>query len=258
MTRPTTILETCVRLGAALALLAGAGCGLSDYEQRMDAQRARMKLFDEESKQLDDAIEIPTRKDGDKDVSVWPFDVFLRLPKGYAATPKEYVYNKLVLCRYAAKEGHNVFVAAGLLVDRNKNNQYKPGEWPADDFRLNVRGALQEFYKQEMKYFITFPAAKLERQTIQPASWQADKLPALSVEREAFTDQINTAFKEHSVFRIYHHHQDKHQVAVVYQYPKSQESDAPLNASIDWSIKTLDIGPTAPSRRAALAGRRKR
>ncbi len=244
-------------LVAALALVA-VGCGLSDYEQRMDAQRARMKLFDEESKQLDDAIEIPTRKEGDKEVSVWPFDVFLRLPKGYSAAPKEYGYNKLVLCRYAGKDGHSIFVAAGLLAERAKDNKYKPGEWPAEDFRLNVRGALQEFYKQEMKFIVTLPASKLERQTIQPASWQADKLPPLVVEREAFTDQINTFIKEHSMFRIYHHHQDKHQVAVIYQFPKAQENDAVLATAIDWSIKSLDIGATASGKRVVLASRRKR
>ena len=238
-------------LVAALALVA-AGCGLSDYEQRMDAQRARMKLFDEEGRQLDDAIEIPLRKDGDKEVSVWPFDVFLRLPKGYAAAPKEYIANKLVMCRYPGKEGHSILVAAGLLADRNKDNKYKPGEWLAEEFRLNVNGAVQQLF------FFRAPPIKAEKLTLQPVSWQADKLPAIIVERETFSDQINEKIKEHSMFRIYHHHQDKHQVAVIYQFPKTQENDAVLATSIDWSIKSLDIGANASGKRVTLASRRKR
>ncbi len=244
-------------LAASLALMA-AGCGMADYEKRIDAQQARMRLFDDESRQLGDAIDQPMRKDGDKDVPAWPFDVFLRLPKGYGAAPKEYTNGKLLLCRYAGKDGHNVFVAAGLLAERSKDHKYKAGEWPVEDFRHDVRELLQLVNRKELKFSVSFPTLKLKKLTLQPVSWQTDKMPAIAVEQETSNDEVNPLFKEFPVFRVYHHHQDKHQVAVVYQYPKAQENDAALTKAIDMSVTTLDIGATAASKRASLAARRKR
>jgi hypothetical protein len=74
---------------AALGLLAAAllgGCGLPEYEARMQQEQERLDRFDEENKALDAPLDPPKRQAG-KDTVQDP--VFFRPPKGIAATPKE-------------------------------------------------------------------------------------------------------------------------------------------------------------------------
>src|SRR5439155_9457336 len=78
---------------AVIALTGASGCGLSEYQSRMDEQRTRLQNFDDNNRLLDDPIDMPRLKLKDKDGNpgeklAWP-DVFLRLPKGYATTPKD-------------------------------------------------------------------------------------------------------------------------------------------------------------------------
>jgi hypothetical protein len=73
-----------------------AGCGLTDYEARMAEAQARVARFDEENRQLDAPLSIPTRaekvkvKENDKEKEVVvqkPLaEVFLRPPKGISRT----------------------------------------------------------------------------------------------------------------------------------------------------------------------------
>jgi hypothetical protein len=75
---------------SARSILAGllvltAGCGLSDYENRMDSEQARIKKFDEDNKNLEDAAELPSDA-----------HVFFRPPAGMKKTfEKDLVDNLL-------------------------------------------------------------------------------------------------------------------------------------------------------------------
>src|SRR6266704_2826576 len=75
------------------ALIGVGGCGLSDYQKRMDEQRARIQDFDDANRLLDDPIERPIIKapDGNDftDKAAWHFETFLRLPKGYGTREKD-------------------------------------------------------------------------------------------------------------------------------------------------------------------------
>src|SRR5579872_252464 len=73
-----------------LLVLSAAGCGLSDYQNRMDAQRARIQKFDDAHQALGDPIDIPTLPG--KGPS-WPFDVYVRLPKSYVVDKQPYGSN---------------------------------------------------------------------------------------------------------------------------------------------------------------------
>ena len=64
------------------AFALACGCGLSDYEKRMDEQRERMNLFDEENATLGDLIDMPSGKDPRGAEIKVPFEIYLRLPKG--------------------------------------------------------------------------------------------------------------------------------------------------------------------------------
>jgi hypothetical protein len=68
-----------------IALL--CGCGLSEYEGLMASEQTRVRRMDEENNLLDDPIEWPAKKEGDKG---W-VDVFFRPPKGISAkSPKQH------------------------------------------------------------------------------------------------------------------------------------------------------------------------
>src|SRR5262245_4545061 len=74
------------RRSFCLLFLLLAGCGLSDYESRIDQERIRVKIFDEENKVLGDLIDRPydvVKIAEGKEIltQIWPFDVFLRVPK---------------------------------------------------------------------------------------------------------------------------------------------------------------------------------
>src|SRR5947209_6889904 len=106
--------------GAALG-----GCALGDYEARIDAQRKRLEVVDEENRYLSpEAIDNPQfdvkDKATTKKASYWPFDVFLRPPRDIApmtAKKDGYMFNfqEPRLFRYAGAKGYNMFVAAGLI-----------------------------------------------------------------------------------------------------------------------------------------------
>src|SRR5262245_16166442 len=72
--------QRCIRAAVAtLPVIALAcGCGLSEYEGLMASEQARVRRIDEENKLLDDPIEWPAMKEGEKG---W-VDIFFRPPKG--------------------------------------------------------------------------------------------------------------------------------------------------------------------------------
>jgi hypothetical protein len=65
------------------AALAAAGCGLSDYEKKMQEADARLQRFDEKNKALGDPVTFPSGE------AAPPVDVFLRPPKGVAKEPSQ-------------------------------------------------------------------------------------------------------------------------------------------------------------------------
>lgn len=62
----------------ALPALMLAGCGVADYEKKMQDAEVRVGRFDDENKLLGDPLVLPPHKDKEGP----PIDVFLRPPKG--------------------------------------------------------------------------------------------------------------------------------------------------------------------------------
>lgn len=244
-------------------LLALGGCGLGDYQKNMDEQRARVKLFDDESRLLGDAIEPPMDKgkEGEPEKSVWPFDVYLRLPAIVGGNViARYQKLGVTLGRYTSGSEMTVYVAAGLLVERNKEGIYKPGEFISDDFRTGVRSALKEAYQKQFDFT---PARLVQEQPVreqrQPASWRGESLPALDFDKYVGSDKENTRAKEVSAFEMYVYRIANRQVAIVYQMPERVAKDQTYGEMVDFSLKSLDISDSAAGRRSeyqTYAGRR--
>lgn len=245
-------------------LFALAGCGLSDYEGRMDAQRARVQFLDEENRNLGDVIERPFFIAQDQKQPFWPFDVFLRLPQGISGAVKDnsqFVGDNLSLFRYGGAEGYNVFVAAGGIYEPardGKEAKIEAGEWPKPAFRNNVREALRDYYRKQYKVDLPMPDFnKLSAYAVEPKDETGKPLPKIGYEAVRFTDQNNPTIKDHSEFRVYFHEQPGKQVAVIYQFPVSRSTDQALNAALDWSLKSLDISPAADFKRQQFKKRRR-
>ena len=51
--------RTWTRLYVIASLFLAVGCGLDDYEKRIDTQSVALKKFDEESKALGEPLELP-------------------------------------------------------------------------------------------------------------------------------------------------------------------------------------------------------
>jgi len=77
---PTTVQRWVIRIAPGLLVLAGCGCGLGDYEQKMLEEQQRVGHIDKENKELADRpLEVPTGQS---------LDLFLRPPRGISVQPE--------------------------------------------------------------------------------------------------------------------------------------------------------------------------
>ena len=237
-------------LAAALALT--CGCGLSDYEKRMDEQRERMNLFDEENAALGDLIDMPGGKDPrGADVKI-PFEIFLRLPKGMSGTFKErdaiYLFENQPLYRYHGKPDVNVFAAWTRLAEKDAKAKPKEDEALPEDFRRRVRGGLIEFITREYHLSANPPDFNKDLKKDPPREVLRDG-------RKRKLDFESTVFdgpgKEGPTrFLVYFDAWNDRQGAIVYQIPVQQASQ--YMRGVDISLKTLEIANIAQAQRAAF------
>ena len=254
-------------LACAAALCGVAGCGLSEYESRMDQQAARLKVIDEENKYLGSMVDQPAYQVKEektvKTVNFWPFPVYLRVPRGFAGQvhPKlgHFKYENLSLFLVAGPPGQNVYFAAGNVVEKNKEERYKDGEWPAEYFRAYVREALIDAnWKQYQKRPGVPSFARLQKVVKQPPPSDSGKrYAALEFEAAAFFAELGPGLKEQPYFQVYflETRQPNRQAVVIFEYPAGMQKDSNAIAAVDWSLKTFDISPIASSKRSALERR---
>src|SRR5882724_10584241 len=188
------------RLLPACMLLCAFGCALGEYESRIDVQRKRLEFLDEENRSLGEPIENPkfeTKESGK--IAYWPFDVFVRLPREFTSSANTHFSSGAQpLFRFNGREGHYVFVAAGLIPEKkdSKGKESKPAasEWPVETFRNNVRGALLDAYFKEKNANPNFPAIEegerflkqFPKITLTPRNEYGEKLSSVDFNAGAF------------------------------------------------------------------------
>jgi hypothetical protein len=241
--------------GCLLVLV--AGCALGDYEARIDKQRKRLDALDEESRFLNEPIEVPRtdNKDGTKSPA-WPFDVCVRLPRDFGASVNATLsFNSQPLFRCGARENYCAFVAAGLIPEEKdgKAKDGKPGasEWPVKTFRANVQGALREYCYNDPKIarFPSLQDVSYTKMSKLPVGEDGELLPAIAFEVVYFKAG---AFR----FDCYFHQLGSRQAAIVFQYPLAIADDENLKKGIDMSLSTVAFGAEAAHRRFAFQQRR--
>lgn len=240
----------------ALLILVVSGCGLSDYEQRLDRDRKRWQQFDEANKNLEAPIEPPTEKVVRVDnetkkkevVTVPAFDeLFLRPPKGIATTAKDTdVFRsdskRVPAYLYAGKEGFNLFVAMckdEQMVGDSKDEKKRPSESQfRAQFQAEVCGALSSYARKVAGHGLTFGNdLKLTAVTLQP--FWLHKPPELAY-KHASIDDVQSGRR----FLLHLHHPaggDVH-VALVFEVPLQKANNLMVKQAIEFSLKSLGIG----------------
>jgi hypothetical protein len=237
-----------------LALLA-AGCGLDDYERRMDEERARVKALLEENKHLGEQFVPPSNleePDPEKQPALQRAEVFLRLPRGISPTPAEEPAKDPTqlpvrepptrsgttdLYRCPGPKGYNVFVAA--TIDE---------KMPSDQFRGEVLAALRDYWTKKAKRLLPVEGRTPTTRVLQPGLWRGTKLPPVKVGEVLFDEPPGT--QNGSRFAAYFHQAEGRQLAVIYQVPLA---DSSARAAIERSIATVALGSAAAHNSAIFA-----
>jgi len=256
---------------AAATLLAVSGCGLDDYEKRMDVERRRVDIFDKEEAHLGGFVEAPPsrkikNKDKEEDVPAWPFEVYLRVPIGFdrTSTPEQYEMGDLFLYRFLCnlekpaqdkpdvkiKEGWNMFVACSKVGEMDKKSgTFKAGELSQGEFQQRILKVLRKYYRAEYKKSgrdYEFPYSLPKSEKFQP-EFVKERLkdnkdpPAVEVETLEFLPKD----KDSTAFQLYFHRNGANQIAVIFQLPEAATKDPKFVPGRNYCLKSLDISENA-------------
>jgi hypothetical protein len=263
----------------AILLIGAAGCGLSDYQKRMDDSRKWVTEFDDANRALDDPIETPTlplekpkdppkdakdlAKDDPKDAKLaWLFDFYLRLPKGFGSMPKDKApYLSPFPCyRYVGSEpGYDILIAANVVADRTAKDSEAIGKYYPDNFRFFVRLAIKEFYaKTNNKLDLKLPdKEKYEAKDFPVLSPFSDVKTRIVYQYVVYSDSGNPTIKEPTVFRVYIHEEPANvkdgnkepgrQIAIIVHRPLRTPNET-FDKAIDACLGTLETSEVVSKR----------
>ncbi len=240
-----------------MLLSCACGCGLPDYEKRMDVQRARIAEFDEYNLLLDDPIDIPVTpiKAGKPETQpAWPFPVFLRLPKGYVPGKEKPTSAKdFPRVRYKLEDaGMNIFVAAAMEVKKGED----PGKhmYLSSTFRTRIKAALADFCFKEYAIHVSLTErskAQLEFAGLTP---YPDTATTLAYDFAQYENLGGGSAKVPApfTFELYVHENAGRQVAVVFQRAARLANMDGHKKMVEACLGTLDISAAAASKRLAF------
>jgi hypothetical protein len=222
----------------ALGLLLGAGCGLGDYEKRVEEERARVQAFEEEDRALGVPLLMPDNPyaaDEGKNHPMPQNEMFLRPPRGISSRPadeeKPIRAGDVFLFRYPGPEGYNLFLAGAA-----------PGTLKTEQFQQDVRKALSEYVAQLTKQPLTFPPNAVLTGVVKPPPVSRTvKLPPIRLESQAVDDSAPDD-KGHRYLLHFQRVAGNRQIAVIYQLPRAATTQANVTQAIDLSLRTLGIG----------------
>jgi hypothetical protein len=263
------LMKSCRGLLCSLVVALGlTGCGLSEYQSKMDAQRVRVLEFDATNSLLDDPLEMvmqPTKGEKGELQPAWPFDFYLRLPRGFTLNKTPY-YQNFSFYRFAGNEpGYNLFIVAALVAEPSPDAKVEPkekfGEYIAKNFHRYVRGGIDDYYFKTYKSDANFRlnASKLflpsdekmkyEKITVKMFTAITDFPTKIVYDYIAYSDKDNKEVKDHSAFRVYFHEEGGKQFCLVVQRPLRLQNEA-FDKSIEACLGTLDITADAANKRA--------
>ncbi len=222
----------------------GAGCGLSDYESRMDEQRERLRAYDEQAKYLGVPLELPGPANSESSAPI-PFRVDMQLPKGIsgaiASDEGLFESGKLLVARYPGADGFNIFISGVFAASPDEAKEEKRGWLPAE-FQEGFQSELGKILGRNFKSFQ--PVERITRQ----AGWKPGRR-ATEKPREIAFDYLSLGDEPETVHVDVYFHQDKHRlVGLAFQVPAKQKEDRAVQLGIDAAVRSLEVGPMSASR----------
>jgi hypothetical protein len=220
MTRP----PICPRAAhlAWLALLV-SGCGLADYQGKMEEAQKRMLRHEEEERLLGPAIVIPMRDDG-KGNKVPIANVHLRLPKGLANTTRN-------------EASPHTRGSARLY-------EFGPaqpgGAGPVKSVELAVAGEQKEFLDDVKGRFGQASESAKKQKEVRPPG------------RDVLTFTAQELEDGNDVLLVFLHKAGKEQAALVYRVAKGQQKEAAR--AVELSLESFGLGEQAYKASAAAKG----
>jgi hypothetical protein len=217
-------LVLCATLFASIA-----GCGLAEYEAQMEKAQKHLEYIDKENQYLGEAIELPPPEKappGAEPKSSPKIDLFFRPPKGflpkYEATP---VGN--LLYRYPRD--------AGSRPHPGGSGKQAP-EFQELLVAISTDRSRDDFWKEILVPFAGVDTNSMTRETKQPlgrATMLFDKL--------AFDVMQPPARYLIYVYQV----PPSTQIAVIFNLKPESAGDAQVTTAMDYSLKSLAVGPEA-------------
>ncbi len=203
----------------ALCLPLSAGCGLSEYEDRMEREQKRVNYIDEENKHLEGTpLKLPEKKSDDKkpDEKEAGPELFFRPPKGFATTAEPKPTGILIRFGAGSAKGFEYLLVAVERTDKT------------EDFKKRVQASLVQ------ASLSTIPGNTKPKEVGQ----RSDR-PL----RYDCVEQSN-----HPELLVYFYREDPYSVAIVFRKDTAAQGGANLEESINYSLASLMVGSAAGNR----------
>jgi hypothetical protein len=231
------------RLGAwallALGVFLGMGCGLDDYERRMDAQQKVLDDFDklsvEEAKYLGDPLAMPRLKRPKKDEK----GKVMRDDKGKVIEEEEDALSVPFFLRPPAGTGPTEATGGGpsssgpVSLVRYLNSGEKA---PCNGMTLYLAATREKMDQGKFKEKVC--ASLYPRIPKEAPALKEEKL-ALGKRRLLF---LKVEHKSDATYRVYFFKAGDDQLAVAFKLPGALAKEPEVAAAIDASLKTLVVG----------------
>jgi len=273
---------------SALALFA-LGCGLSDYEKRIDEQKKKLERVDQEGKLIAEPLASPPYRLNEKKEQVLglPLEFFFRPPRGISRTPEPAPYafpakgpNQVFLYRYPTAKPEKsdpkterpplaeaIFLTTSFVDDRPEHGL------TLEEFKKNVIGALNFGYLRNTEV----PVKQMVQKKHQagPLLFEVVELPGGLIKEvkdpkdakdtKDGKDAKGKSPKERYLwhFSVCFHHEKSItrsrtvQAAIVFQVPYERRDEETVRKAQDASLRSLGIGDEQDKKQAAYyLGRR--
>jgi hypothetical protein len=221
-------------IAAALLLGAIGGCGLAEYEAKMEEAQKRIDYLDKLNAYLGGAIEPPPPEKNpagpDGTVTIKPkIDLFLRVPKGIE-TKFEPATVGGVLYRYPRDP------ATARPVQRAGSAPVKqPPEFQEVLVAVSTDRSRDEFWQAILGPFGGIDTSSMTRETLQTPG-----RPPLIYEKLAFS-----APSPPTSYFFFVHQGPNVLVAVVFTVKHDLATNAEVVAAMEYSLRSLGVGPEA-------------
>ncbi|MBM3992683.1 MAG: hypothetical protein FJ303_00775 [Planctomycetes bacterium] len=245
----------------AAVVLFATGCGLADYQDRLDQQAARVQKFDEANRLLDEPIELPRMPDPadpNTEKNAWPFDPYLRLPRGYSALPKEKTPypDRFTMFRYAGGgEGATAIFVTAAWVASGKDAKEDAETFTPATFRSRIAVGLADYYAKEYKGVIKFTdkvdpqPREVKALTFYPHPTNPSKI---AFKYYAYSDQGHREPKDVSIFEVYLREEAGMQIAIIVQRPVQLLNPTGFTKAIEACLGSLELGSKTDMRRTSF------